>query len=399
MRVSIDAMESMPRREDGSSPVVIFGAGKTGRGFLAHLCQDAGVPFVLVDRDRNLVEALRRHGSYEVRVLSTPERVVTLRPEGVYAIDGPWEEAFARTSLCFTAVFGNQLGALGETLAPVVARRLDRTEPSRPGFNFVTCENWAGAATTLRSAVSGQLNAAQRARAERSVGFAEAIVLKTCLAPAAGAPPLSVQAQDLFELPLDAEALRAPLPAIPGLRPQEGFQHQLTRKLYTYNCINAVLTYLGARRGLDLLSEAAADPEVYACAERAGGEAGRALVAEFGFDSTEQQAWQAAALEKFADPRVPDPLARNGADPRRKLARDDRLVGPALLALRHGIEPRAIAEGILAALDFEDGGAPALSTGDGFPGPVLEELCGLQSDEPLYGYLASVWEETSRARR
>ena len=380
---------------DRSAPVFVFGAGKTGRGFLAHLCHDAGIPFVLVDRDEELVRTLRAERRYRVRVLSSPERVVELRPQAVYGVDDSWDPAFAQTTLCLTAVFGNNLDSLGELLSGAFSRRLSRSPGSR--LNVITCENLAGAAEKLRSAVLTRLPDPElRKQVDDAVGFAEAIVLKTCLAPAAQDDPLTVRAQDFFELPCNAASLRAPLPAIAGIRPGEAFQHQLVRKLYTYNCINAVLTYLGARLGNTLLSEAAADPETYRWAKRAGEEASDALVAEFSFDRAEQDTWQVAALAKFADPRLPDPLSRNGADPRRKLGRDDRLIGPARLALRHGGTPRAMAEGIFAGFAFHDGEEPSLLEIHGDIDCLLREICGLARDEPLYEYLLGLWQERTR---
>ncbi|MCH2375173.1 MAG: mannitol-1-phosphate 5-dehydrogenase, partial [Planctomycetes bacterium] len=82
-----------------------------------------------------------------------------------------------------------------------------------------------------------------------------------------------------------------------------------------------------------------------------------------------------------------------GADPRRKLSRTDRLIGPALLALKHGIKPRAIVEGVLAAVHFPDLDGQRLI--DHFPGSdphgLLTEVCELRSDEPLYEYIVTHW--------
>ena len=394
-------------RDDGSASepssrsasVWIFGAGKIGRGFLAHLCHDAGLPFVLVDRDPALVERLRRRGHYSVRVLADPVRSVELRPRTCYATDEAWQEPFADAVLCFTAVFGNNLDRLGEMLSAPLAVRC-AAGSNAPRLNVITAENLSGAAERLRTAVLGHIaDPDVRARVDADVGFSESIVLKTCLAPGPEDHELTVRAQDFFELPCDAASLRGPLPLVAGLEPRGDFEHQLVRKLYTYNCINAVLTYLGARRGETLLSAAAADAETYSWARRAGEEASCALISEFGFDSGEQDAWQAAALAKFSDPRIPDPLSRNGADPRRKLGRDDRLVGPARLVLKHGGEPRAIAEGIFAAFRFSDANEPPLLANDQDDVvALLSDVCGLSPEEPLYDYLLALWKGTRNDR-
>ena len=51
-----------------------------------------------------------------------------------------------------------------------------------------------------------------------------------------------------------------------------------------------------------------------------------------------------------------DTIARVGRDPVRKLQADDRLIGPAKLAYRYGIEPTHLIQGCAAALSFEQTG-------------------------------------------
>ena len=47
-----------------------------------------------------------------------------------------------------------------------------------------------------------------------------------------------------------------------------------------------------------------------------------------------------------------DTISRVGRDPVRKLQADDRLIGPAKLAYRYGIEPTNLIRGCAAALSF-----------------------------------------------
>ncbi len=382
--------------------VVIFGAGKTGRGFAAHLCARAGRPFVLVDRDASLLAALERAGSYQVAVLgrvgddaSEASKVrVALAPERCAHVDGDvWLSDFAAAELCFTAVFGNNLVALGKRLAAALLAR----DPSRP-LDIVTCENLSRAAAVLRAAVAAELPAARRDAILARVGFVEGIVLKTCLGPGAGDHPLLVRAQDLFRLPCDADAFVGAHPDFADLERLHAFEHQLVRKIYTYNCINAVISYVGAARGHRELSAAALDPMIVPLAIQAGDEAGRALVAEFGFDPAEQRTWADSAMAKFRDPAIPDPIERNAADPARKLARDDRLIGPALLALKHGIEPAAIARGIVAAAAYRDAGRPSpLEAAGGSLPTLLTTACGLSEREPLFALVVRVAAHDSSA--
>ena len=54
-----------------------------------------------------------------------------------------------------------------------------------------------------------------------------------------------------------------------------------------------------------------------------------------------------------------DILTRVAADPIRKLRRDDRLIGPALLAIKHGRVPFYLARGAAYLMNFENPADPS----------------------------------------
>jgi mannitol-1-phosphate 5-dehydrogenase len=81
-------------------------------------------------------------------------------------------------------------------------------------------------------------------------------------------------------------------------------------------------------------------------------------------------------------------VERNARDPLRKLARHDRLVGPACLCLEHGIAPEHLATAIAAALQYNPPADPAAQRlqqrlqCEGLP-VVLKEVCGIDPDGEL----------------
>ncbi|MEJ7679090.1 MAG: hypothetical protein WKG06_14790 [Segetibacter sp.] len=262
-----------------------------------------------------------------------------------------WQEGFVSTSLVFTSVFGNNLETLAKDLAIALQKRY--TENPKQVLTIITCENLTNAAGFLKKMVIKNLGEEKEKWLSENVGFSEAIIFKTCLEAGANQSPLTVRAQNFFELPCDADAIKEEL-HVYGLKPLKNFKDQLRRKIYTYNCINAVITYLGAIKGYTQLYEAGNDAEILATVRKAANETCHAQVAEFGFDRKEQEEWMNAAFAKFADKNIPDPIERNGADPERKLGRDDRLIGPALLALKHDIYPEGLVAGIMACFDYSD---------------------------------------------
>ena len=367
---------------------MIFGAGKTGRGFAAHLAFLGGYDIVLIDKNRRLVEELNRAGRYDIRVLNQEEKSCTIPVAGAYLVDDvSWHKDFVQAALVFTAVFGNNLDDLAKDLAAALHKR--NAENRGQVLTVITCEKLTNAAHFLKERVLAHLGAEKAKWLMDCVGFSEAIVFITCLDATAEQSTLTIRAQNFFELPCDGDALKEPL-HVYGLKPLKDFGNQLRRKIYTYNCINAVITYLGAQKGYAQLSDAGNDAAILQTAQKAATETSGALVAEFGFNPQEQAEWTAAALAKFADRNIPDPIERNGADPVRKLGREDRLIGPALLALKHDIYPEGLLEGIFACFAYQDP-AKSASVADVIrekgPDFVLEKICGLSGNEALFGLL------------
>ena len=84
-----------------------------------------------------------------------------------------------------------------------------------------------------------------------------------------------------------------------------------------------------------------------------------------------------------------------GADPKRKLGPEDRLIAPARMCVQQGVKPIALVQVIIAALDFEEPNDPAaveiqtLLRLKGVDG-VLDSICQLGPNEPLRALIEDV---------
>ena len=101
-------------------------------------------------------------------------------------------------------------------------------------------------------------------------------------------------------------------------------------------------------------------------------------------------------LSRFQNRALGDTVARVGADPVRKLRRNDRIVGAALFAIEQGVDPAPIVRGILAALRFDRAGdatAPQIQQAlraHGIEG-VMTQYMGLTPGEPLYDMIRAAY--------
>ena len=359
---------------------LIFGSGKCGRGLCGQLCQRAGWDWYLADNDQALVRDLQQCQEKDVlrvEVLNENKDSVPLRPSGVYHVtDEALQDVARDVDLWFTAVFGENL----ETLAQDLQRFMQKRDPNSVLY-ILTCENRTHAAEALKQyCLSACTCESERDYINNQVRFIEGVVLKTCLNADTNAV---IKAQDFYRLPCDADAWQGHIPNLPDLQPLPQFKDQLQRKIYTYNGINAVISFLGVQSGYHYLHEAALDPEIRQAAEAAADLCNDVLIKQFGFDAVEQQQWSDQALAKFSDPMIPDPLERNAAAPKRKLGRHDRLIGPAMMAADFGLDPAPLLPAIIAALHYQEKGQSIFQEYKGDIALCLQEVSALAPDHVL----------------
>jgi mannitol-1-phosphate 5-dehydrogenase len=377
--------------------IAIFGAGNIGRGFIAPLACASGWRAVFVDVSEALLRPLRERRCYRVlEVTNDGERPVTVAP--VDAIDGRDGAAVAALladcELAATAVGLNALRFLGPNLAKGLAAR-----GGRP-LDILVCENGVQATEMLRAAIAEHLDPVLRPRLDHLAGLIRTSIGRMIPPPAPGADVLDIQVEPYAKLPVEARAFRNAIPAIKGLKPADDFDLVLRQKLYLHNMTHAVLAYGGIARGYETIPDCVADAGLLARAQACGAEAAAALAsAHGGGDATRQQAVRAACDElledlwqRYTNRPLGDPVRRVGRDPWRKLAGDDRLLGPARLAAAHGIAPRALAHAILDACawpvaDDEPRAAEFRTAAASGWRNLLHESAALDAGEPLMSAL------------
>jgi mannitol-1-phosphate 5-dehydrogenase len=339
--------------------IVIWGAGKIGRGFVADLFQAAGYGIVLVDESQTLVTQLREAGHYTVVQAESPERRQDMVIEGYTTLStaqtAEITEAVAAANILAIAVFPQHFAQVAQQLASGIthchAKR--RNAP----LDVILCTNLARAGPQFRALLHDALPPEVREYMESHIGIVESLVIRIVTKPPGELhrdEPLLVWTNGYPELPVDRQGFKGEIPQVPGLRLVNDMRAEETRKLYTYNTFQAALAYLGAGRGYDLAVECTTDPEVRSEAEGVLDEASQALQAEYGFSVGEMAGWARNVMTQTANPVLGDTVKRLAADPRRKLSREDRLIGPTLLARKHTVESKYLVRAIAAGLRYND---------------------------------------------
>ena len=374
---------------------IMYGGGNIGRGFIGKVFADSGYEVCFLDIMQDVIDEMNARGQYTVRIVSNAgEQDTTVKP--VRAVNSLTDQAIDEIVNCeimATAVGVNVLPRIAPVIAKGMVARMERT--GKP-LDIILCENQLGADELMRGWIYEKLTDDQRAWAEKNLGLVEASIGRMV-------PPLTpeMRAQDKLlicvepysELPVDRDAFRGEIPDLVGLIPYSPFEFYIKRKLFLHNGGHALCAYLGYEKGYEYIWQAIADPEIYEAAKASMMTSAAALVAKFGEGIRENvESNVTDLLFRFQNKALKDTVARVGADPVRKLRRNDRIVGAALFAIEQGVDPAPIVKGILAALQFdraEDATAPEIQKAlrEQGIGYVLEHYMGLKPEESLYGMI------------
>ncbi|MFQ3610049.1 MAG: hypothetical protein SNJ72_01015 [Fimbriimonadales bacterium] len=330
-----------------------FGAGKIGRGFFAQLYTRSGLEVLFVEARPDLVESLNRHRACWIEwtdgTRETVAPVSAITPDDTVSL----REAFRRAQVASTAVGVNLLPHLA---APILEGLRARQAAGLPPLVLLLGENDVQADQILAQALHTAVPP-EEASLLNHLNLVRTIIGRQVVAELPGDPP-GVRADRYSKLPVDADAIREPLPPIEGLYAVRPFEAYVQRKLYVHNGLHALIAYLGAAKGYSTIQEALADPEIHTLYRRGAEALERAFLKAFPFDPQEHHETIQDILARIEDPHLNDPIARVAYEPLRKLRPHDRLVGAYRLLVQQGEDAEPFWQAIHSALHYSDPNDP-----------------------------------------
>lgn len=361
--------------------IAVIGAGKTGRGFIGRMLQEYGHPFVMIDKKETLVADIKNAGSFKVNFFGEAREPMIIKDFIIEHIESPnVDELLSKVKVIFVSVGGNNLETVGVWLSKVLSKRL---KESNEECSFILCENADKPSEKLKEALLSQLSSDNKAKAENLFGFSEGVVFCTTINSREN--PLGIFSENYPSYQCDGKPLKKNLPKIVFLKPIDGFENFLKRKLYTYNCASAVISYLGWVKGYDVYSDAANDEEILKILDKTYISVGEALCKEYGYEEEDQKEFAALSLRKFRDRTIIDSISRNGREPHRKLTPKERIIGPIQLIQKYGGDISTLLLTAASALLYEDPDDSEWSKQKrelGVRG-ILERICQLEPESTI----------------
>ena len=347
----------MSLKKQGNEAVV-FGAGNIGRSFIGNIFAVNGWKVTFVDSDRRLVDLLNSRGGYRIRIKrgGLPDKIVEV--EGISAVHSGSTEEVIRSlqscRICSTSVGQNALKYVVPVIASAVSRRM--REGAGP-LDVIIAENIRGGAEYFRTLFrEAGLEGNEAGLIETSIGKMVPIMKAEDLA----VDPLVLNAEEYNTLILDKKGFRNEIPDFPEIKAVENISAWVDRKLFIHNLGHAAAAYLGyeSRPDLTMISEVVSVPALQRKVRAAMEQSAEALRAEYPDDFTAEDLAEHIddLLSRFSNSALGDTVFRVGRDLKRKLNRNDRILGAAALCLEHGLKADAVIEVFRAALSFRAAG-------------------------------------------
>ena len=341
-----------------------IGAGNIGRGLGGIVMAEAGLHVTLADVNPQLIADLQQERGYPVQIVSLDGRRQEY-VDDVDAISAADSEAMT-ASIVKADIITTAVGAkILPLVAPAIAKGLMERSRQRPGDEMhvvvIACENVERNTETLRGHIMDALPDDEwRAKIAGAVSFPNCAVDRIVPNTKGGLDhPLAVVTEDYYQLAVDETALLAPMPAIPGIELVGDLDAVLAQKLWTLNGAHAAVAFWGHLKGYETIDKAMADPNISAMTSGLMTEVGKVIVRHHpSITPANQAAFAEKTVRRFRNPYLMDEPSRVGRDPKRKLGPRDRLLGPAILALKDGDVPSNIGMAIIGGFRFDSPADP-----------------------------------------
>ena len=336
---------------------VVFGGGNIGRSFITPVLQDAGYEVTIADINETLVGQLRERGEYPV-IIRSSEGDKIRRVSGFSSVaigdKAGLAECLMQADLISSSVGQAGLTAVCDLLAELLPLR--NREKTRP-LELILAENIRDGADFCRERLTGILGEAyplaeQLGLVETSIGKMVPLLSDEDRAR----DPLILCAEPYNTLILDRAGFLGEPPVCDSIKLVSPIAAWVDRKLFIHNLGHAATAYLGRRKypGMKMIWEVLEDGELREQVRSVMEEGAAALKSEYPdvFTASDLDDHIEDLISRFRNRALGDTVHRVGRDLKRKLNRDDRVVGAMILAQSHGLSFSHILDAYRAALVF-----------------------------------------------
>lgn len=314
----------------GMALAVHFGAGKIGRGFIANLLHQTGYHVVFADVVQETIDKLKKEQQYTLFLIDHNYDEQLIDDVDAYSTINETDkvvDAIQEAEVVTTSVMATNL----DKVAPLIAKGLKRRVGShKPKITVMACENAMMGTNILVKAMlaTGEITTDEL----NEVGVYPNTAVDRVVFDGHHHGKDGIEIGDAYELAIEKNKLAdTNTQPIKNAEYVENLEMYLQRKIYMINCGHAISAYLGQANGYKTVQEVLKDPQLLEQVKTAMMESAGALEKKYGFEHTTLVTYMNKMfVKRMTTPGLSDPVERVGREPIRKLAANDRIIGPAL---------------------------------------------------------------------
>jgi mannitol-1-phosphate 5-dehydrogenase len=312
--------------------LVLFGAGKIGRSFIAQLFSRSGYEVVFIDINNAVIDALNQKRQYKVIIKSDKEEIMNIvNVRGVHTS----ESNKVILEIATAGIVAISVGLDGlENIFPLLAKGLIKRQAidKRYALDIIIAENMRDADVYFSQKLKKLLP--EDYLLNKLVGLVETSIGK--MVPIMPKKELQDDILQIFAEPyntliLNKKGFRNPIPRIEGLAPKDNMKAWVDRKLFIHNLGHSAAAYFGYMHNHQFvyLYESLAVTEINTFVRETMLQAAQILMLKYPGEFTINQLSEHIddLLLRFQNKALGDTIFRVGCDLNRKLGSQDRLAG------------------------------------------------------------------------
>ena len=332
---------------------VHFGAGKIGRGFIAELLHDSGYEVVFGDVVDELVDLVNKEHEYPLFLIDHNYEEKIIDHVTAYSnIKNPEKliDAMCEAEIITTSVMATNLPKVAPLITEGLKKRLKQNQNKAI---VMACENAMMGTDILKKAMV-ETNILTEEELDSIAVFPNTAVDRMVFGGVHNGKE-GIEVGDAYELVIEKNKLIDPdSEPIKGAEYVDDLMMYLQRKIYIINCGHAIAGYYGqALKGYEIVQDSLRDPELIPQIREAMLESASALEKKYGFTHESLVDYmETMMVKRFTTPGVVDPISRVSREPIRKIAPNDRIMGPANNCEEYGLDNTYLLKGVACALKF-----------------------------------------------
>ena len=380
---------------------VHLGAGKIGRGFIAELLHDSGYEIVFGDVVEDLVNLVNKEHKYPLFLIdhNYEEKII----DHVTAYSNIKDADKLIDAMCDAEIITTSVMATNlSKVAPLITMGLKkRLEQGKCKAIVMACENAIMGTDILKNAMI-ETKILTKEQIDAIAVFPNTAVDRMVFGGVHNGKE-GIEIGDAFELVIEKNKLINPnYEPIKGAEYVEDIMMYLQRKIYIINCGHAIAGYYGqVLKGYDIVQDSLRDPDLLPQIREAMLESASALEKKYGFSHESLVEYmETMMIKRFTTPGVVDPISRVSREPIRKIAPNDRIMGPANNCEEYGLDNTYLLKGVACALKFRAEGdlqAEELQNyiADNGVESAIVKYTGAQKDSHMYNVILDEYKKLS----